>query len=155
MHGDDCKAPFVDMVCKPWVYKLEVQVQEWIDGTPLAHWSRTSRFLFLSLLFIPLWSLCSMWYAHVCAWLYIYMMHVYYNYWNTHTLTAYDTWHMIHDIHWCTAIVQYINYIYTHMHTVRMYIYMYINAHKRCTCMPCGPLCLCLLCLLCCCAFWA
>ena len=64
MHGDDCKAPFVDMVCKPWVYKLEVQVQEWIDETPLAHWSRISSFLFLSFLFIPL---CSMWYAHVCA----------------------------------------------------------------------------------------
>lgn len=34
-------APFVDMVCKPWVYKLKVQVQEWIDETPLVNFWAT------------------------------------------------------------------------------------------------------------------
>ena len=94
MHGDQCKAPFVDMVCKPWVYKLEVQVQEWIDGTPLAHWSRTSRFLFLSLLFIPLYS---MWNAHDVIQCYIYIciyIHLF-----EHRQTAHDILHTIHDVH--------------------------------------------------------
>eukprot|EP00913_Durusdinium_trenchii_P020365 g19131.t1 len=30
-------APFVDMVCKPWVTELEEQVRDWIDETPLVN----------------------------------------------------------------------------------------------------------------------